>query len=110
MSGATHDRRTDVADTFTRAVPLPAARDTQVGFTKAEVPGNQTHLSLSESGRSHACLSASVRPGDLRPNTNKQAEPAREAQTATFTLEESERPELVYEDEGVFPGRTGNRF
>lgn len=69
---ATHDCRTEVADTLMGAVLLPSDQDTQVGFMEAKVPGNEMHLSPSENGRSHACLSVSVRPGDLRPNTNRQ--------------------------------------
>lgn len=73
-------------------------------------------ISQSESGREpRTSVSVSVRPGDLGPNTNKQAEPPGEAQTVPLSLAESEHPELIHEHQGV-EGTTaqrsscGNRF
>lgn len=47
-------------------------------------------------------MSVSVRQARRPQTKHKQAEPPCDAQTATLTLEKSEHPELVYEDESVF--------
>lgn len=48
VSEATHDCKlmSGGADKFMRAVLLPPAQDTQVGFMNANVPGNRKHLSV----------------------------------------------------------------
>lgn len=113
--GHTHDGEltSGSADKFTRA-SSPSARSGHTGRIHGSSREQNTSLSVGRA-EPRPSVSVPVRPGDLGPNANKQAEPPGRAQTVPLSLEEPEHPELIHEDqdvEGTTAQRSscGNRF